>query len=122
MVAACAGRPGAAPAVPRALADLDADGARLGLGLLRQHHRQHHADRQPRLADRDQRREDERRPEQQPDADRPVQPHEPQVARVVLQQRRQWAQESGLNPDIVEKLYRDLVNYFIDEELKDWKS
>jgi isochorismate pyruvate lyase len=36
----------------------------------------------------------------------------------MLQQRREWAQESGLNPDIVEKLYRDLVNYFIDEELK----
>lgn len=39
----------------------------------------------------------------------------------MLQQRREWAQESGLNPDIVEKLYRDLVNYFIDEELKHYK-
>jgi isochorismate pyruvate lyase len=40
----------------------------------------------------------------------------------MLQQRREWAQESGLNPDVVEKLYRDLVNYFIDEELKHYKS
>lgn len=39
----------------------------------------------------------------------------------MLKQRREWAQESGLNPDIVEKLYRDLVNYFIDEELKHYK-
>jgi isochorismate pyruvate lyase len=40
----------------------------------------------------------------------------------MLQQRRKWASESGLNPDVVEKLYRDLVNHFIDEELKRYKS
>jgi isochorismate pyruvate lyase len=40
----------------------------------------------------------------------------------MLQKRREWAEESGLNPDVVEKLYRDLVNYFIDEELKHYKS
>ena len=40
----------------------------------------------------------------------------------MLQQRRIWAEEVGLNPDAIEKLYRDLVNYFIDEELKDWES
>ncbi|MUL36557.1 isochorismate lyase [Gloeocapsopsis dulcis] len=40
----------------------------------------------------------------------------------MLQQRRIWAEESGLNPDVVEKLYRDLVNYFINEELKHWQS
>ena len=36
----------------------------------------------------------------------------------MLQQRREWALESGLNPDVVENLYRDLVNYYIEEELK----
>ena len=40
----------------------------------------------------------------------------------MLQQRREWAKESGLNPDVVENLYRDLVNHFIDEELKHYKS
>ena len=40
----------------------------------------------------------------------------------MLQQRREWASESGLNPDVVEKLYRDLVNHFIEEELKRYKS
>ena len=40
----------------------------------------------------------------------------------VLQQRREWAQESGLNPDVVENIYRDLVNYYIEEELKHCKS
>ena len=40
----------------------------------------------------------------------------------MLQQRRVWAEEVGLNSDVIEKLYRDLVNYFINEELKEWKS
>ena len=40
----------------------------------------------------------------------------------MLQQRREWAQESGLNPDVVENLYRDLVNYYIEEELKHYQS
>jgi isochorismate pyruvate lyase len=40
----------------------------------------------------------------------------------MLQQRRIWAEEAGLNPDVIEKLYRDLVNYFICEELKHWES
>jgi isochorismate pyruvate lyase len=40
----------------------------------------------------------------------------------MLQQRREWAKEAGLNPDVVEKLYRDLVNQFSDEELKEFKS
>ncbi|MEG3840500.1 isochorismate lyase [Microcoleus sp. herbarium14] len=40
----------------------------------------------------------------------------------MLQQRREWALQSGLNPDVVENLYRDLVNYYIEEELKHYKS
>lgn len=40
----------------------------------------------------------------------------------MLQQRRIWAEEAGLNPDVIEKLYRDLVNYFINEELQHWES
>ncbi|MEG4272417.1 MULTISPECIES: isochorismate lyase [unclassified Microcoleus] len=40
----------------------------------------------------------------------------------MLQQRRDWAQQSGLNPDVVENIYRDLVNYYIEEELKHYKS
>ncbi|MEK0180777.1 MAG: isochorismate lyase [Oscillatoriales cyanobacterium] len=40
----------------------------------------------------------------------------------MLQQRREWAQEAGLNADVVEKLYRDLVNHFIEEEMKHYKS
>lgn len=40
----------------------------------------------------------------------------------MLQQRRVWAEAEGLNPDVIEKLYRDLVNHFIEEEMKHWKS
>ena len=40
----------------------------------------------------------------------------------MLEQRRIWAQEDGLNPDIIEKLYQDLVTYFIEEELNHWQS
>jgi isochorismate pyruvate lyase len=46
----------------------------------------------------------------------------PDRFQAMLQQRREWAQESGLNPDVVENIYRDLVNYYIDEELKHYKS
>jgi isochorismate pyruvate lyase len=37
----------------------------------------------------------------------------------VLQARRQWADDAGLDPDVVEQMYRLLIQYFIDEELKD---
>ena len=40
----------------------------------------------------------------------------------MLEERRKWAQSENLNPDVVENIYRDLVNYFIEEELKDWKN
>ncbi|MEG3849264.1 isochorismate lyase [Microcoleus sp. herbarium19] len=46
----------------------------------------------------------------------------PDRFQAMLQQRREWALESGLNPDVVENLYRDLVNYYIEEELKHYKS
>ena len=36
----------------------------------------------------------------------------------MLEQRKQWAIELGLNGDIIKDLYADLVRYFIDEELK----
>ncbi|MBE9198590.1 MULTISPECIES: isochorismate lyase [unclassified Nodularia (in: cyanobacteria)] len=46
----------------------------------------------------------------------------PERFNAMLQQRRLWAEASGLNPDVIENLYRDLVSYFIDEELKNWRS
>lgn len=46
----------------------------------------------------------------------------PERFQSMLQQRRAWAEAEGLNPDAIEKMYTDLVNYFIDAEMKDWQS
>lgn len=42
----------------------------------------------------------------------------PERYRAVLQTRRDWADDAGLNPDAIEKMYRDLIAHFIDEERK----
>ncbi|MBD0254413.1 MAG: isochorismate lyase [Cytophagales bacterium] len=42
--------------------------------------------------------------------------------RAMLGQRRAWAQGAGLSPDVIEKMYRDLVDYFIEEERKQWNN
>ena len=36
----------------------------------------------------------------------------------VLKVRRIWASEAGINADIIEKLYSDLMQYFISEQKK----
>jgi len=41
---------------------------------------------------------------------------------LVLIQRREWASENDLHPDAIEKMYRDLVNHFIAEEMKHWQG
>ncbi|OZI08484.1 isochorismate-pyruvate lyase [Siphonobacter sp. BAB-5385] len=46
----------------------------------------------------------------------------PERFAAMLTQRRQWAQEQGLNPDVIEGLYRNLVTHFIEEELKHWQQ
>ena len=38
--------------------------------------------------------------------------------RVVLSSRRQWAVDAGLDPAVIEQMYRDLIAYFIAEEKK----
>jgi isochorismate pyruvate lyase len=46
----------------------------------------------------------------------------PERFQTMLQQRRNWASEEGLNADAIERLFRDLINYFIEEELRHWKA
>lgn len=36
----------------------------------------------------------------------------------VMEIRRNWGAENGLNPDVVEEIYKTLVHYFIDEQMK----
>ncbi len=38
----------------------------------------------------------------------------------MLKERRVWAEEQGLSADLIEKMYRDLVSWFISEEMKHW--
>ena len=35
----------------------------------------------------------------------------------VINKRKQWAVEQGLSPDIIESVYKTLINYFIQEEI-----
>jgi isochorismate pyruvate lyase len=46
----------------------------------------------------------------------------PERFKSMLLKRREWAIEDNLNPDAIEKLYTDLVNHFIDEEMKHWRK
>lgn len=46
----------------------------------------------------------------------------PQRFKSMLEQRRQWAEDEGLNPDVIEKMYADLVTYFIAEEMVSWNG
>lgn len=46
----------------------------------------------------------------------------PERFKAMLAQRREWAAIEGLSPDAIEKLYSDLVNHFIEEEMKHWKA
>jgi isochorismate pyruvate lyase len=44
----------------------------------------------------------------------------PERVAAVLKTRRQWAEAAGLNGDVIEGLYRDLVAYSVSEEHKQW--
>ena len=46
----------------------------------------------------------------------------PDRFKAMLVQRRLWAEQNGLSPDAIEKMYHDLVTHFIQEELKLFKQ
>ncbi|SEM47360.1 isochorismate pyruvate lyase [Pseudomonas sp. ok272] len=46
----------------------------------------------------------------------------PERFAAMLSTRRTWAEAEGLDPDAIEKMYRDLVNHFIEQELKQWQA
>src|SRR5579864_3423677 len=46
----------------------------------------------------------------------------PERFAAMLQLRRAWAEREGLSPDVIEKIYRDLVRYFIDREKEHWRN
>jgi isochorismate pyruvate lyase len=46
----------------------------------------------------------------------------PERQRAMLEERRRWAEEEGLSPDVIEDLFRRLVSYFISREMESWKD
>lgn len=46
----------------------------------------------------------------------------PERFKAMLEQRRAWAGKAGLDPDVIANMYRDLVNYFIEEEMRKWQA
>src|ERR1700709_1614432 len=46
----------------------------------------------------------------------------PERVAAVLKTHRQWAEAKGLNGEIIEGLYRDLVAYSVSEEHKQWEA
>lgn len=42
--------------------------------------------------------------------------------KTMLEKRRQWAEHEGLSPDAIERMFSDLVNHFIEEEMQRWQS
>jgi len=46
----------------------------------------------------------------------------PQRVSKMLSQRKIWAEEKNINPMFIEKLFSDMVNYFINKEMKEWKT
>ncbi|MBD1849277.1 isochorismate lyase [Leptolyngbya sp. FACHB-711] len=45
----------------------------------------------------------------------------PERLEAMLVDRRVWAETEGLSADAIEKMYRDLVSYFVSEEMQHWQ-
>jgi isochorismate pyruvate lyase len=46
----------------------------------------------------------------------------PERQRRMLETRRRWAEENGLDPNVIEDLYRTLVSFFVDREMHQWRK
>jgi isochorismate pyruvate lyase len=45
----------------------------------------------------------------------------PERQAAMLRERRAWAEEADLDPKVIERLFRELVAYFIVRETEHWK-
>ena len=46
----------------------------------------------------------------------------PDRVKSMMEQRCIWAEEVGLDASIIEKIYTELVNYFIEKEVQEWEE
>jgi isochorismate pyruvate lyase len=40
----------------------------------------------------------------------------------MMEQRREWAEQYEISPQLIEKLFRLLVDYFVSQELHQWED
>lgn len=46
----------------------------------------------------------------------------PERVKALLEKRAEWAKEKNINPEIIIKIYTELVHFFINEEMNKWKN
>jgi len=46
----------------------------------------------------------------------------PERQRAMMAERRLWAGENGLDPDVIEEVYRTLISHFVDREMQRWRK
>ena len=46
----------------------------------------------------------------------------PDRVKAAIAMRREWAQDNKLSPDVIEKMYQLLIDYFISNEMKEWQA
>jgi len=46
----------------------------------------------------------------------------PDRVKKMLEKRKVWAEEKSISPEFIEKMYSDMVGYFINKEMQKWKN
>lgn len=46
----------------------------------------------------------------------------PERQEAMLAERRRWAGENGLDPGVIEEVYRTLISHFVDREMRSWRN
>lgn len=46
----------------------------------------------------------------------------PERQAAMLAERRRWAEENGLEPGVIEEVYRTLISHFVDREMQRWRE
>ena len=46
----------------------------------------------------------------------------PERQKTMLETRRRWAEENGLDPDVIEDLYQNLLSYFVGREMHQYRE
>ena len=47
---------------------------------------------------------------------------DPARVQQVIESKKELAKKYGVSPELIEKIYRTMIDHFIAEEMKEWKS